>query len=510
MWLRTVRHALLAAVLALASACEEQGAAPQLQLITTTCSGASPLQGVTHLRLRVTGEGLSAPIERVTPVNLRPEDVPAVPPGARRMFEVRGYTGEPSSSGRVVSVGRSGPFEMPAQGAPADPVRVILRRVDTFVPVESSQLPGSCLELEDARAGHTATLLPDGRVMLAGGVRVAGAGGFETLNSVEFLDPMARTLTYVPQVGADGARRAFHTASLTLDGRVALVGGEVQSGTGATPLRSVVVINPTTQDTQQFELAEARTRHVAAVDISGRVLLVGGTGQGGTPLATPEGVEPAASKSFAVPTPMPRVGASVRALPDGQRLVVAGGSDGTRLVREVRTLAFNGTTFAPTGATLQLRQGRQSPALAPYDTAGKLLVLGGYNTAGVPDPSSRPIALTEILDFTGETPGLSVGPSTVARAAICAEALGDGRVLAMGGQSPGEGGLVSSGVVELITPTPNVTGGVLGMEQVAPRHLHTCTLLPDGAVLVTGGVDTTGGAARMASGPLVFMPVPRD
>jgi hypothetical protein len=510
MWLRSLRQAFLAALLALVPACQEQGAAPQLELITTSCSGTSPLEGVTHLRLRVTGEGLSAPIVHVTPVNIRPEDVPAVPPGARRVLEVRGYTGDPASAGRVVSVGRSSPFDMPAEGAPAEPVRVILRRVDTFVPVEDSQQPGTCLALTEPRAGHTATLLPDGRVLLAGGFRLAGAGGIETLSSVELIDPMARTRSFLQDVGGDGARRAFHTASLTLDGRVALVGGEVQSGTGATALRSVVVFNPATQNAQRFELVEPRTRHAAAVDIAGRVLLVGGTGQGGAMLATPEGVEPAAGRSFPVPTPLPRVGVSVRALPDGQRLVVAGGSDGTRLVREVQTFAFNGTTFAPTGTGPQLRQGRQSAALVPYDAEGKLLVLGGYNAVGVPDPSSRPIAVSEILDFTGEAPSVLVGPSTVARAAICAESLGDGRVLAVGGQRPGEGGLVSTGIVELITPTPNVTGGVLGMAPVTPRYLHTCTVLPDGAVLVTGGLDTSGATTRMALGALVFMPIPRD
>jgi hypothetical protein len=510
MWLRTLHYAVLAATLALVTACQEQGAAPQLQLITTSCGGTSPLEGVTHLRLRVTGEGLSAPIERVTPVDLRPEDVPAVPPGAGRMLEVRGYTGEPTSSGRVVSVGRSGPFVMPAEGVPAEPVRVILRRVEVFVPVEDAQRPGTCLDLTEPRAGHTATLLPDGRVLLAGGFRLAGAGGIETLSSVELIDPMARTQTFVQDVGVNGARRAFHTASLTLDGRVALVGGEVQSATVATPLRSVAVFNPVTRDVQQFDLAEARTRHAAAVDIAGRVLLVGGTGQGGAVLAAPEGVEPAAGRSFAVPTPLPRVGVSVAPLADGQRLVVAGGSDGTRLVREVQVFAFNGTTFAPTGGGLLLRQGRQGGALAPYQADGKLLVLGGYSTAGAPDPSSRPIALAEILDLSGETPSVAVGPNIVARAAICAQGLRDGRVLAVGGQSPGAGGLVSTGLVELITPTPNTTGGVLGMEPLTPRYLHTCTVLPDGAVLVTGGLDSSGDTARMALEALVFMPIPRD
>ncbi len=257
MWLRFLRHAPLAALLAFAPACGDSGSSPQVQFITSACEGTSPLQEVTHLRLRVTGEGMD-PIVRVTPVGLRPEDIPVIPAGERRVLEIRGYTGEPTSAGRAVSVGRSLPFDMPEKGAPAEPVRVILRRIGLFVPVERAQQPGSCLDLAEPRAGHTATLLPDGRVLLAGGFNVGGDGSFETLSSVEVLDPMARTLSSMPDPGPGAAMRAWHTAALMLDGRVALIGGEVQTPLGASPLRSVAVLDVATGSVQQFELAMAR------------------------------------------------------------------------------------------------------------------------------------------------------------------------------------------------------------------------------------------------------------
>jgi hypothetical protein len=513
MWPRLFRRAPLAAFLALASACGEQGAAPQLQLTTTSCAGEAPLKGVTHLRLRVTGEGLSSPIERITPVDIRPEDIPEVPPGRGRVLEVRGYTGEPSSAGWAVSVGRSFPFDMPDKGPPAEPVRVTLHRVNTFIPLESTVAPGSCLELSQARAGHTATLLEDGRVLLAGGFRFSPQGAVETLTSIEIIDPRQGTITFVADPGGGAARRAFHTASVLLDGRVALIGGEVQVAGGlATPLSTGAVFDPVTRLVQPFTLARARTRHAAAADIAGRVLLVGGMGEGGGVLSELEGVEPAAGRSFSVPIPLPRLGASVVQTPDAERLVVIGGSDGSQVSREVLTFAFNGSTFAPGGPTVLLRQARQNAAVARFGDGQRLLVMGGYAGAS-PEDRPNPVAASEILDLRPEAAGASAGPSLVPRGELCAVALPEGRVFTSGGRMPSlEAEMGSTGVTELITPTENVTGGVLGMMPVEPgRYLHTCTPLPDGSVLIVGGVEALDGSApRLAEGTYLFMPVPRD
>ena len=118
MWPRYSRNALLAAVLALAPACQEQGDAPQVQLITTACEGLQPLEGATHLRVRVTGEGLDTPIERITPVNLRPEDMPDIPAGAARVLEVRAYSGEPTQPGPGAVRGPLGSLRDAREGRP--------------------------------------------------------------------------------------------------------------------------------------------------------------------------------------------------------------------------------------------------------------------------------------------------------------------------------------------------------------------------------------------------------
>jgi N-acetylneuraminic acid mutarotase len=68
------------------------------------------------------------------------------------------------------------------------------------------------------RIFHTATLLPDGKVLVVGGF----GGGFDALGSAEVYDPASGEWS---QVGGMAVRRAFHTATLLPDGRVLVAGG---------------------------------------------------------------------------------------------------------------------------------------------------------------------------------------------------------------------------------------------------------------------------------------------
>jgi hypothetical protein len=71
--------------------------------------------------------------------------------------------------------------------------------------------------LTTARCCHTATLLPDGRVLVA-----AGQGSSEYLGSVEVYDPASGMWS---ATGALAFTRRDHTATLLLDGRVLITGG---------------------------------------------------------------------------------------------------------------------------------------------------------------------------------------------------------------------------------------------------------------------------------------------
>ncbi len=99
-----------------------------------------------------------------------------------------------------------------AQDVPASPDLFLVSRVDPTISTIDQTL-------NRARTGHTASLLPDGRVLIVGGTRVHAApdlGGLDIthlVEDVEMVDPITLTSTLIPFDG-DPVRRAQHTAML--------------------------------------------------------------------------------------------------------------------------------------------------------------------------------------------------------------------------------------------------------------------------------------------------------
>lgn len=76
------------------------------------------------------------------------------------------------------------------------------------------------------RIGHTATLLPDGRVLILGGegvIDVAGNRGYRDFPGAELWDPDTGEFSAAPMLAQP---RADHSAILLADGRVLVVGGQ--------------------------------------------------------------------------------------------------------------------------------------------------------------------------------------------------------------------------------------------------------------------------------------------
>jgi hypothetical protein len=474
---------------------------PAVELRTEACSGTPALKGAHYLRWRVTGEGMQ-PLEHFTPVDEGAAGVPALPPGKGRVLEVRGYTALPRMGGKVVAVGRSHPFEVTGGEAPS--VAIVLRRVGEF---SRPRLAQGCVGLTEARAGHTATLLEDGRVLLAGGVQLGVEGGLSTVSAVEVFDPVSGTLERQPAL--DSAR-AFHTATRLPGGEVLLVGGEEETGAGPRPLKSARVLDVTAGTATAVEGQRARSHHAAAADASGRVLVVGGVGADGEAVSGAEGYDAATGRSFSVETPVKRVGMSVLPVGGGPRIAVVGGSDGVQLRPEVLFFTYQGDTFVPEDTGERLREPRRDAALVPFGGPGRLLYVGGHASPG-PAERNTLLASSQIVSADAAS-RQGEGPQVFARSELCAVALRDGRVLTLGGRGGGLGELMSDDHGEMFVPDQSGgAAGLLGLTPLErPRHQHTCTVLEDGAVLIAGGLEDDGTQRTTLDDLLLYMPVPLD
>ncbi len=150
---------------------------------------------------------------------------------------------------------------------------------------------GSTTELTEVmatgRAFHTATLLQDGRVLVAGGVTYGGqkpSGDYFTrvLNDAEIWDPVAGTFTQVTM----GQYRAGHSANLLPDGRVLIAGGT--KGNGLHEITDVSdLLGTSNKDTEIFDpatnsfssgpwMTEPKAGHGGVTLQDGRIWLGGG------------------------------------------------------------------------------------------------------------------------------------------------------------------------------------------------------------------------------------------
>ena len=122
-----------------------------------------------------------------------------------------------------------------------------------------------------ARDIHTATLLGNGTVLVAGGSSTSNSSSFSLLTSAELYDPQSGTWT---ATGRLANRRVFHTATLLPSGKVLVAGGFSSNG-GA--LASAELYEPATGTwTATGSLVTARWFHTATLLSNGTVLVAAG------------------------------------------------------------------------------------------------------------------------------------------------------------------------------------------------------------------------------------------
>lgn len=281
-------------------------------------------------------------------------------------------------------------------------------------------------DMSDARYDHGITLLRNGKVLVATGRNVWDHD--ERLASSELYDPL--TGAWSPTGNLNKPRIWFDNMVLLADGKVLIAGGA------------------SIEESDQFDTTELYDPSTSTWSYSGRLNVARGQ-----------------------PT--------LTLLEDGRVLCTGGGvgrPDANRFLNSAEVYDPSTGTWSYTGSMLTKREGHQAVRL--HD--GKVMVGGGEipwkifgDTAELYDPAIGK------WSAAGQRPvPWRYGTLTV---------LADGRVLVAGGISAFGKGAITYANADLYDPKMGIWSPTSAMN--VSRSGHTATLLPDGRVLIAGGIS---------------------
>lgn len=336
----------------------------------------------------------------------------------------------------------------------------------------------------NARFGHTATLLKDGRVLVAGGHEKTG----NILDNAELYDPKTQQFS---ETGAMATKRVGHTATLLPDGKVLITGGSTEEFfVGA--LASAELFDPTTGTfTSASPMNFRRLAHRATLLKSGKVLITGGQGNEWANLDSSEIYDPD-KNTFTPAASMneKRADHTATLLADG-RVLVTGGAEGrshpVNVSASAETYDPASNSFTRAGSMSVVRY-KHSAELMPD---GKVIVIGGSNAM----MWNGQYASAEFFDpATGKF--TSTGKLNTARYKIrdAVVLLHNGKILVAGG-----------GRAEIYDPTTGLFGAVKG-GMGTTRYYATATLLTTGEALIVGGYSSETGNMPANASAWIYQP----
>jgi hypothetical protein len=324
------------------------------------------------------------------------------------------------------------------------------------VPIQSMTTP---------RAAHSATLLADGRVLIAGGCTQGTCDSGPATQTAEIFDPQTRGFTLIGKLVQP---RLSHAAVPLEGGAVMVLGGWVSGRVTASTERfdsAARAFSPAP------EMLEARADFSATVLKDGRVLIAGGY-RNRVFLNTAEIFDPR-SNQFSPTGELigPRGGHTATRLSDGRVLLVGGSAEANRVLASAELFDPTTNRFSQVPDLGTARRKHATVGLPD----GRVLVVGGsserdsagrFNTTEVFHPSTNRF-----------TPGPRMSRDRF-KFGDAVAVLPDGRVLTAGGAS----------TAEVFDPRTNTWQSVRG-DLGANWSFMTATTLQDGRVLLVGGYD---------------------
>jgi len=336
------------------------------------------------------------------------------------------------------------------------------------------------------RAAHTSTLLPSGKVLVAGGFAGSGTES-HPFSTAELYDPQSGNFE---PVGSMTLGRSGHTATLLKNGKVLIVGG--WTGRDASR-RTAEIYDPATRKfTPTGNLAIERSGNTATLLPNGKVLVTGGVDRSENSLASAEIYDPETG-TFALTGTMSeaRDEHTATILKNGKVLVAGGGSGDypSQTVYRSAELYDPATgKFTPTGQMTECRHKHAAISLP----SGMVLVAGGsdnrdwhgeYSSAEIYDPATGTFRATGTM---------STSRFKLPEAVVL---LKSGKVLIAGGGRFAE-------VYDQTKGTFTPVAGTFGVS----RFFASATLLPNGDALITGGYADTGGGLPATASAWIYHP----
>jgi len=345
---------------------------------------------------------------------------------------------------------------------PLAPLATLNGAISLAAPAAVSTFAASTPSMALARSQAAGVLLPNGLVLIEGGV-----GSADT--TIELYDPS--TNTFASSTPSMNNSHSGATATLLPNGKVLIAGGS--GGRGATSATDLYDPSSNTFAASPPSMNGAREGALATLLPTGKVLIAGGQ-NGRSVLTSTELYDPAAN-SFAASTPsmnIARRNAVMVLLPNG-KVLVAGGDDGSGTLSSTELYDPVANSFAASPPSMSTTRQNATATLLPN---GLVLIAGGYDNVG------DTLASTELYNpstnsFAASTPSMNTG-----RIAPTATLLPNGKVLIAGGQDSDGNSFASTELYDPVanTFTPSATMNVA-------REYATATLLPNGKVFIAGG-----------------------
>jgi large repetitive protein len=332
--------------------------------------------------------------------------------------------------------------------------------------------------LEAARYGATATLLSNGKVLVAGGTGAPSSpdgGGGAPLAGAELYDPAAGKFA---DAGSMTTARSSALATRLSSDQVLIVGGDSSS---CCQPSSAELYDPNTRRFTATGMTLSIRRSGATITrlTNGNVLIAGGVGTNSTASLSSAEIYDAGKGTFAVVGNMTsaRAYATATLLSDGKVLIVGGFADGDvidgRYLNNTELYDPQTGVFTVTGSLKMAR----AFAAATRLRNGNVLIVGGRN-------SYTPLASAELYD-TSTGMFRTTGPLITAHESADGLLLSSGEVLVWG---------VGPYNAELYNPVDGTFAKAA--DPATMRWGSTTTLLSDGKVLIAGGNATPFGCAR--------------